>query len=125
MEAPETRMDSRPTGRWAQIRKRSLVTEADRQQYEQTKRTVIFVRQLLQRIDAERERAGLTKADLAERIGASPASVRRLFTSPSANPTLRTVVELFDALGLEVQVQRRAHESEGVLPPPADQVPSR
>src|SRR4051794_37805458 len=101
-------MDNRRTGRWAQLRERVLETDADRRRYEQTKRTVIFVRRLLQRIDAERERAGLTKTDLAERIGASPASVRRLFTSQSANPTLRTVVELFDALGLEVQVQRRA-----------------
>jgi len=89
------------------MRERVLATDADRQDYERTKRTVITIRRMLQRIDAERDRAGLSKADLAHRIGASPASVRRLFTSPTANPTLRTVVELFDALGLEVQVQPR------------------
>jgi ribosome-binding protein aMBF1 (putative translation factor) len=93
--------------KWAQLRERAISSEADRRRYEHTKRTVITIRRLLQKIDAERERAGLTKADLAHRIGASPASVRRLFTSPSSNPTLRTVVELFEALGLEVTVQPR------------------
>jgi len=98
-------MVGRDGRRWARIRERKLLTDADRQQYEQTKRSVIAIRRVLQMIDAERERAGLTKAQLAKRVGASPASIRRLFTSPSANPTLRTVLDLSHALGLALQLR--------------------
>jgi transcriptional regulator with XRE-family HTH domain len=64
---------------------------------------------MLQMLDAERERAGLSKAELARRIGASPATIRRLFTSSHANPTLRTIVDLFDALDVEITLRHR-HE---------------
>jgi transcriptional regulator with XRE-family HTH domain len=74
---------------------------------------VSSVRELLKLIDVERERAGLSKADLAQRIGTSPATVRRLFTSESANPTLRTMLDLFDALDLELALQPRGTRGSG------------
>lgn len=49
---------------------------------------------------------GLSKAHLAREIGKHPASVRRLLTAP-ANPELRTVVALADALDADVQVVPR------------------
>jgi ribosome-binding protein aMBF1 (putative translation factor) len=73
---------------------------------ERTKRQVLATRQILQQIDDERERRGMTKADLAHRIGATPSVVRRLFSSETSNPTLGTVVAMLDALDLDVQVQR-------------------
>jgi transcriptional regulator with XRE-family HTH domain len=71
-------------------------------------------------IDAERRQAGLTKAELAQRIGASPAAVRRLFTADSANPTLRTVLELVDALELEMSLKPKSRARAARAPGSAD-----
>jgi len=94
------------TGRWARIRARTLEIPERRARYERTKRQVLATRQILQQIDDERERRGMTKADLAHRIGTTPSVVRRLFSSETSNPTLGTVVAMLDALDLDVQVQR-------------------
>jgi ribosome-binding protein aMBF1 (putative translation factor) len=98
--------------RWRQIRARALADPAARAQYERTYRMVLLTRQLLQAIDAERERAGLTKAELAGRAGTNPAAIRRLLTSDSGNPTLRTVIGVADALGLEISIQARKEPGE-------------
>ena len=50
-----------------------------------------------------RERAGLSKADLARAIGKEPSSVRRLFTA-DVNPELKTVAAIADALGARVEI---------------------
>jgi DNA-binding phage protein len=62
-----------------------------------------FVRAL----DARREHAGLTKSDLAKRVGMSPEVVRRLFTASDPNPTLDTVVRLAVALDCSLGLQPR------------------
>ena len=98
-------MAEQPGGRWAHIRAGTLVTPARRARYERTKQQVLTTRQLLLAIDTERERQGLTKAELAHCIGATPSVVRRLFSSASSNPTLGTVVALFEVLDLEVEVR--------------------
>lgn len=99
--------------RWAEIRERTLADPVMGERYERTRRSVLATRRLLQLIDAERERAGLTKAELAERVGATPSAVRRLLTSEGSNPTLRTLLGLFDALDLEFSVgpKKRARKS--------------
>jgi ribosome-binding protein aMBF1 (putative translation factor) len=100
--------------KWSEIRAKTLSDPAARERYERKFESVVAVRRMLQMIDAERERAGLSKAALARKIGASPATVRRLFTSPTSNPTLKTVVDLFKALDLEIEVKRRDAMSERV-----------
>jgi Helix-turn-helix len=52
----------------------------------------------------------MTKAELAREIGKNPASVRRLFTAP-ANPELRTVVAMADALAADVVGVHRSRRS--------------
>ena len=94
------------TRHWEQIRTRTLETPERRARYERTMRQVIATRRILQQIDEERERRGMTKTDLAHRIGATPSVVRRLFSSETSNPTLGTVVAMLDALDLGVQVRR-------------------
>ena len=100
-------MGETKSGRWEQIRARKLADPTAREQYERTRRAVILTRQILQLLDAERERAGLTKAELAQRAGTNPAAIRRLLTSESSNPTLRTLLVVFDALGLEFSLRPR------------------
>ena len=47
----------------------------------------------------ERERQGLTAAQLAERVGMDAAALSRLESGRHANPTLRTVEKIAAALG--------------------------
>jgi DNA-binding phage protein len=56
-------------------------------------------------LDDARISAGLSKAELARAIGADPATVRRLFSSGGANPTLGTLAEVAAAVGLRVCVE--------------------
>ncbi len=49
-------------------------------------------------------RAGMSKTELARRVGVNPSAMRRLLTAETANPTLKTMLGLFDALGLEVSL---------------------
>lgn len=60
---------------------------------------------IINQLDQAREARGLSKAELARSVGSDPASVRRLFSSTSANPTLGTVAEVAAALGLRVRLE--------------------
>ena len=59
---------------------------------------MMMTRELLMAIDAERERRGLSKNELAELAGIHPQQVRRLFTSERANPTMKTLLTILAAL---------------------------
>jgi ribosome-binding protein aMBF1 (putative translation factor) len=96
--------------RWAQLRAPTLASPDRKARYERTRRQVLTTRHILQQIDAERERRGMTKADLAHRIGTTPSVVRRLFSSESSNPTLGTIIAMLDALDLGVEVRRSSRK---------------
>ncbi|MFI7166907.1 helix-turn-helix domain-containing protein [Rhodococcus erythropolis] len=53
-------------------------------------------------LDDAREKADLSKAELARAISAPPASIRRLLGNGPSNPTLGTVSEVAAALGYEL-----------------------
>ena len=72
-------------------------------EYARSQRVIAGIDAVMHRLDALRAQAGLTKADVARRIGKDPATVRRLFSS-QVNPTLETVVAIADQLGASVQV---------------------
>ncbi|MEM8873515.1 MAG: MT-A70 family methyltransferase [Planctomycetota bacterium] len=59
---------------------------------------------VLEALDRERDRQGLTKQELAVRAGLQAPAVRRVLTG-RANPTLSTLSILADALGLEISLQ--------------------
>lgn len=65
------------------------------------------VDKILRQLDAERERQGLSKAELARLADKKESFVRRLLTSGDSNPTLDTVVALAHELELEVVLQSR------------------
>lgn len=65
--------------------------------------------QVVRSLDAAREELGISKAELARRIGVRPESMRRLFSAPSPNPTLDTVVAVAQALQLTVRVESERH----------------
>lgn len=54
-------------------------------------------------------RSGLTKADLARRVGMQPAAIRRIFgKNNDHNPTLSTLSAVADALGCEVRFEAKS-----------------
>jgi ribosome-binding protein aMBF1 (putative translation factor) len=89
-----------------------------RAEYERAEREIAGVDSLMRMLDDLREGAGVSKADLARAISRNPASVRRWFTG-DANPELKTVVALADALDAEVVIRprkgRRRHHRETVI----------
>jgi len=56
-------------------------------------------------IEAVREEEGVAKAELARRMERKPSAVSRLLGAGGANPTLDTLVDLADALGLELDIR--------------------
>ncbi|MGH2903616.1 MAG: helix-turn-helix domain-containing protein [Solirubrobacteraceae bacterium] len=63
------------------------------------------IAEVMQVIEAVREQAGLPKAELARRMDRKPSAVSRLLGGDAANPTLDTLVDLADALGLELDIR--------------------
>jgi DNA-binding phage protein len=59
---------------------------------------------LVRALDEARMLEGVSKAELARRIGARPEAMRRLLTSQSANPTLTTVVNVAASLGFHLEL---------------------
>ncbi|MBB5962037.1 helix-turn-helix domain-containing protein [Planomonospora venezuelensis] len=66
---------------------------------------ITAIDEIVNALEEARVSAGLSKADLARAIGAEPATVRRLFSSGNANPTLGTLAVLAAALGLRISME--------------------
>ena len=62
------------------------------------------IRQLVASMKAERERQGLSLADLNERTGIDRAALSRLETNEDANPTLNTLERYASAIGKSMVV---------------------
>ncbi len=73
-----------------------------REGYEKIRSEIEVVDGLVRALDTVRVDLGLSKAELARRIAAEPAMIRRLFTADQANPTLATVVKIAEALGCDL-----------------------
>lgn len=69
-------------------------------------------------IDEAREAAGLSKAELARAIQKEPATIRRLLSSESSNPTLGTLAEVAAALGLRITVEPIPRAERGLITKP-------
>jgi ribosome-binding protein aMBF1 (putative translation factor) len=91
---------------------RRLDDPAFRAEYERQRREIDAIDAIVHELDALREQAGMSKADLARAIDKNPASVRRLLTAP-VNPELRTIVAMAEALDADVVLvpRRRAKRS--------------
>jgi ribosome-binding protein aMBF1 (putative translation factor) len=74
-----------------------------RREYEASRRQVDQVDAVVRALDRLRVDTGLSKAELARRIGKNPAAVRRLF-SAAANPELATVAAIAAVLDAEIKI---------------------
>lgn len=62
---------------------------------------------ILNELDLARTKAEITKAELSAQTSLDAVTVRRLLTSPKANPRLSTLVELAMAMNLELALVPR------------------
>lgn len=76
-------------------------------EYRQFGQVISIHQKLMRSFDEERERLGLSKAALARKMGIEPSAVRRLFSQAMQNPTLTRVIELADAMDLELVLVSR------------------
>lgn len=74
--------------------------------YERARREIDQVDSVVRQLDELRKAAGLSKAELARRIGRDPSSIRRLFTA-RANPELMLVASIAGGLGAEIRIVPR------------------
>lgn len=71
--------------------------------------------QLVQAIELIRSKLGISKEQLASKMGKKRETILRLLTSSDTNPTLETVIELLSALQLTADIRLR-HAKEGEPP---------
>lgn len=57
---------------------------------------------VMNKLESARDEAGISKAELARATNMTPASLRRLLSSKSVNPTIGTLAEIAAVLGYEV-----------------------
>ena len=64
----------------------------------------LLVQRLLNEVDQARVASSISKAQLAAKTSLDAVTVRRLLTAENSNPRLRTLVELANALNLELKL---------------------
>src|SRR3546814_11041121 len=72
-----------------------------RDAYDEARRRIAQVDELVRALDGRRVELGLSKAELARRAALAPEAVRRLFSIESPNPTASTRAALAEALELD------------------------
>ena len=80
--------------------------------YTEARAGIDSVDAFMRSLEAAREQAEVSKAELARRTGTRPESMRRLLTTKAANPTLATVMNVARSLGYKlalVPAQPRKH----------------
>src|SRR6202042_2981101 len=102
----ETVMDSQMlnTGFYERFRSQNLEDPEFRAAYDRAAREIAQIDAVIQTLDALRVDLGMSKAELARRVGRNASSVRRLFTVGGARPELSLIVSLADALDAEVRI---------------------
>ena len=81
--------------------------------YERAVREIAQTDQVIRELDSLRADLGISKAELARRIGRNASSIRRLFTASHARPELPLVAAIADALGAEVRVVAKRRPAKG------------
>jgi len=93
-------------------RRQDWFTDEDtRAEYERARREIEQIDTVIRSLDELREDAGMSKAELARRVGRNPASIRRLFTAEQARPELPLIVSIANALDANVEIKARSRKS--------------
>ncbi|MGA2163179.1 MAG: XRE family transcriptional regulator [Solirubrobacteraceae bacterium] len=63
------------------------------------------IAEVLRVIEEVRERENIPKAEIARRMDRRPEAISRLLRGEGSNPTLDTLIDLVDAVGLELDIR--------------------
>ena len=109
-------MDSQmlDTSFYERFRAQNMEDPEFRAAYERAARQIAQIDAVIQALDALRVDLGISKAELARRVGRNASSVRRLFSSSGARPELLLIVSLADALDAEVRIVPRKRKARRV-----------
>lgn len=88
-----------------------LADEDTRVEYKRARSEIEQIDTVIRSLDELREDAGMSKAELARRVGRNPASIRRLFTAEQARPELPLIIALANALDANVEIKARSRQS--------------
>ncbi len=80
-----------------------------RAEFDRQRREITIIDSIVGQLDALREQHEWSKAQLAREIGKNASVIRRMLTAP-ANPELRTVVAMADALDADVCIVPRTRK---------------
>ncbi len=80
---------------------------ASRERFDREVTSIRAVAQLVAALEASRQSLSLKKSELASRTGRKEPAVSRLLTSPTSNPTLKTWLEVLDAMDLRAEIRLR------------------
>lgn len=92
---------------WSELKEKRSLTDAGRAAYEDEARIAAF-RELVYRLRTE---AGLTQAELAERMGTTQSAIARM-EGGGTRPTLETLEKVATAVGADLVVGVGEHLSE-------------
>ena len=109
-------MDSQmlDTSFYERFRAQNMEDPEFRAAYERAARQIAQIDTVIQALDALRMDLGMSKAELARRVGRNASSVRRLFSSSGARPELSLIVSLADALDAEIRIVPRKRKARRV-----------
>jgi DNA-binding XRE family transcriptional regulator len=90
-----------------------LADEDTRAEYERARHEIEQIDTVIRSLDELREDAGISKAELARRVGRNPASIRRLFTAEQTRPELPLIISIANALDASIEVKPRSRRPTG------------
>lgn len=70
---------------------------------------------LVNQLDDARYKSGITKAEVARKLGSEPANIRRFFSRGTDNPTLSTLTEVATALGMRISLEPLSEKERGEI----------
>lgn len=104
-----------------------IQTDEERAAFERKVAKLLAQSDLLNALEEIREAEHVTKAEVARRIGTPPSVVSRLLSGRAANPTLGTLLDVADALGvyLDIRIKPQPKRSERHSPIEVQQMATR
>ena len=96
----------------------ALIPADRRERYNRTVEMLVARNELLGLLEDVREAEGTTKRELAHRAGLEEASVRRLLTAKTANPTTETAFRMLAALGIKLEAVLPSGQRVRIVNPP-------
>jgi DNA-binding phage protein len=96
--------DRTRTSAWEKYLSKRHPAGKAREAFDHEVRAVTAAAQLIASVEELRTSMNVSKSDLARRLGKQLSAISRSLTSEDSNPTVVTLLEMLDAMGVKVEV---------------------